>query len=153
ILHARALPRSDPFQTLPTPKDGDLGFYNRDLGSPQVNNNNANGLVSPNARDSTTSVVTLNPGYYSSIDIKGGTVVFQPGIYVLKGGGMTLNGGTITGNGVMFYNTGKDYKTDGTPDSSDGSSAPDTSSKAQSNFGSVSLGGSAVVDLKPISNT
>ena len=59
--------------------------------------------------------------------------------------GMTINGGTVTGNGVMFYNTGKDYNPDGSKDNDGPLAAPDTSSKAQNNFGSVSLGGNAVI--------
>ena len=53
--------------------------------------------------------VTLSPGVYcGGISISGGTVTFNPGLYVLNGGGMTINGnGTVTGSGVTFFNTGQ----------------------------------------------
>lgn len=56
---------------------------------------------------------TINPGTYSSISINGGTVTFNPGIYIITGtpGGagcpndcLVIPGNaTISGSGVMFY--------------------------------------------------
>src|SRR5262249_60670513 len=54
----------------------------------------------------------LFPGVYSSIKITGGTVNFNPGIYVVTGGktnAIEITGGTVTGTGVMFYNTASNY--------------------------------------------
>lgn len=58
---------------------------------------------------------TINPGTYSSIKINGGTVTFNPGIYIITGtvGGAGCPGdclvipgnATISGSGVMFYFT------------------------------------------------
>ncbi len=52
-------------------------------------------------------VVTLNPGVYcGGINIAGGSVVFNPGTYILKGGGLIVKSGTVvSGTGVTFYNT------------------------------------------------
>jgi Flp pilus assembly protein TadG len=50
----------------------------------------------------------INPGIYcGGITIGNGiTVVFNPGIYILKGGGLSVGGGiTVSGTGVTFYNT------------------------------------------------
>jgi hypothetical protein len=51
--------------------------------------------------------VTLFPGvYYNGIEISGGTVIFQPGIYILDGGGFRASGNAVLrGDGVLFYNT------------------------------------------------
>lgn len=44
------------------------------------------------------------PGYYANeIKISTGTVVFEPGLYVLNRG-MKITGGTVTGEDVTFYN-------------------------------------------------
>jgi len=50
---------------------------------------------------------TLSPGVYcGGIGINhGGTVTFQPGMYILAGGGLYLKSATIIGNGVTFVNT------------------------------------------------
>src|SRR5262249_31146914 len=92
------------------------------------------------------------------ITINGGTVVFQPGIYVLQPSGNTttifnIAGGNVTGNGVMFYNTGSDYDPIlGTPDSSDGMTTP--SPPKSTDFGQISMGGSSgsSLNLSPLSD-
>lgn len=55
--------------------------------------------------------VTLSPGVYcGGIEDNGGTVTFNPGVYILNGGGLTIqNSSTATGSGVTFFNTA--YKT------------------------------------------
>jgi hypothetical protein len=53
-------------------------------------------------------VTTLLPGIYEDgIEVKNGTAIFSPGIYVIKGGGIKTenSNSTITGTGVMIYNT------------------------------------------------
>lgn len=49
---------------------------------------------------------TLQPGVYQGgIDITGGTVILNPGIYYMQGGGFKLGGqGNLYGNGVMIFN-------------------------------------------------
>lgn len=143
-LHAGSLPTPDPLLNVPTPTTAN-GVINRDLGSPSINNGNANGLVSPNVK--TGGTVFLNPGIYASISINGGTVVFNPGIYVLKGGGASIGGnGSVTGTGVMFYNTGSDYNaTTGAPDTSDGSASPNP--PGGTTFGQLSIGGGGTFSL------
>lgn len=70
---------------------------------------------------------TLQPGIYSEINISGGNVTFQPGIYVITGGELKITGGTVAANGVMFYITLKDYNpSTGLPDSGDGETLPPT---------------------------
>jgi hypothetical protein len=92
--------------------------------------------------------VTLVPGIYSDISITGGTVTFNPGIYVFSPPKNTTNtfkltGGTVSGNGVMFYNTGSDYNpATGAPDSSDGNSTPNP--PKGTNFGSFQITGGTV---------
>jgi hypothetical protein len=50
---------------------------------------------------------TLSPGVYcGGIGINhGGTVTFEPGLYILAGGGLYLKSATVIGNGVTFVNT------------------------------------------------
>lgn len=70
---------------------------------------------------------TLQPGIYSEINISGGNVTFQPGIYVITGGELKITGGNVVANGVMFYITLKDYNpSTGLPDSLDGETLPPT---------------------------
>ena len=70
---------------------------------------------------------TRLPGIYSEIDISGGNVTFQPGIYVITGGELKITGGNVVANGVMFYITLKDYNpSTGLPDSGDGETLPPT---------------------------
>jgi hypothetical protein len=72
--------------------------------------------------------MTARPGLYSEIAVSAGTVVFQPGIYVIRGGSLSLTGGNISGQGVLFYLTGTDYSAlYGTPDNGDGENTPTAS--------------------------
>lgn len=51
---------------------------------------------------------TLNPGiYYGGIRMNSGTVVLNPGVYIMAGGGLEVRGGNLSSasGGVMFYNT------------------------------------------------
>lgn len=56
-----------------------------------------------------TYVGTLNPGTYCGGIDAGGTVILNPGLYILRGGGLTAAGGGATirslGTGVTFLNT------------------------------------------------
>ncbi|MDA1312622.1 MAG: pilus assembly protein TadG-related protein [Acidobacteria bacterium] len=55
-------------------------------------------------------IVTLNPGYYASTDgseaiqITGGTVTFNAGLYIVEG--LRITGGTVTAADATFFNTG-----------------------------------------------
>lgn len=156
-LHTASLPTQDPLLFLPTPSATEgLGNTPFQGGSPSISNNKANGLVSPNSQNPSTGVVTLNPGIYNAITITGGTVVFQPGIYVLQppsnGVGqniLQITGGTVTGNGVMFYNTGSDFvPSTGMPDKNDGSASPNPPNSTK--FQGISIG-PANVTFTPIS--
>jgi hypothetical protein len=49
----------------------------------------------------------LSPGFYSGgITLTVGSLVLQPGIYILDGAGLDITGGTFVAEGVMFYITG-----------------------------------------------
>jgi hypothetical protein len=52
---------------------------------------------------------TLNPGVYcDGIEITGGTVQLNPGLYILDGNGLKVNSNTVLiGEGVTFYHTSK----------------------------------------------
>jgi Putative Flp pilus-assembly TadE/G-like len=52
------------------------------------------------------SAVTLDPGLYvGGIQITGGTVTLNPGVYYLEDGGLSVSGsGSLVGAGVMLYN-------------------------------------------------
>lgn len=71
--------------------------------------------------------VTLVPGRYcNGINVGNGTLILQPGTYILDRGQLSTNGGSITGNGVTLVLT----------------------SSTGSNYATVSLGGNSTVDLK-----
>ena len=61
--------------------------------------------------DSYSVITTLNPGIYCStgdpaIEItSNGTVLLNPGLYILRGGGLKQSGGLLAGTGVTFINT------------------------------------------------
>jgi hypothetical protein len=85
-------------------------------GSPQIADPLA-GMAQPVASDyalqskkklsiSGKSNVTLDPGLYiGGIQITGGTVTLNPGVYYMEGGGFSVSGqGNVYGDGVMLYN-------------------------------------------------
>lgn len=128
-----AMPAPDLFGNLPTPTA-------------------ANGVLGPQTIPSNGQ---FQPGIYDHDINLTGNATFAPGIYVLKGASLSISGsGTITGNGVMFYLTGSDYTSSGTPDSTDPVDPFNLSRPTDpgATFGSVSIGGTAVVTLSPISD-
>ena len=131
------------------------------LGSPLVQAGDTSGLQSPNYVDS-MGTVQLYPGVYQSVKVTGGTVNFNPGVYILSPSNNTTNaldlaGGTITGNGVMFYNTGGDFvPSTGYPDHDDaslydpgvsGTNAPPSSPGFQSNFAGINIDASSANEI------
>jgi hypothetical protein len=85
-------------------------------GSPQIADPLA-GMAQPDASDYTIQSkkklsisgkqnVTLDPGLYvGGIQVTGGTVTLNPGVYYMEGGGFAVSGsGSVYGNGVMLYN-------------------------------------------------
>lgn len=129
-LRTDCRPIEDPLADLPVPQGNSYAYRGSasiTMGLAMVGNGNT---VAPSGD------VTLLPGVYDSIDITGGIVTFQPGVYILRGGATTvlrITGGTISGaGGVMFYNTGHDFDpATGLPDRNDvsGSTANPTNSK------------------------
>jgi hypothetical protein len=114
--------------------------------------------------------VQLYPGVYQAITVTGGTVVLNPGVYVLSPSNnppyaVDLNGGTVTGHGVMFYNTGADFvPSTGYPDYHDaglydpspsGTNAPPAARGFQSNFAGIRLdaSGGARIEISALSTT
>lgn len=69
--------------SLPTPYCADLGYW---------------GAISIHNGDD----LTLSPGRYDKIQMTGGKVHFNPGLYCINGD-FTSNGGEVEGLGVMFY--------------------------------------------------
>jgi Flp pilus assembly protein TadG len=109
-LHCNAGIYPDPLINLPTPTVS-TGVVNVDRGRIRVS--------------STSYVGTFQPGIYSEINVSGGRVTLNPGIYVIKGGELKITGGTFTAAGVMFYITTNDYDPiSGLPDANDLNSAP-----------------------------
>jgi hypothetical protein len=102
----------DPLINLPTPTVA-TGVTNVNRGRVNISSTGYTG--------------TLSPGIYSEINISGGNVTFNPGIYVITGGELKITGGNVTANGVMFYITLRDYNpSTGLPDSLDGETLPPT---------------------------
>ncbi len=118
-LRANALPVPDPYSSLPAPTtaiDGkNVVATNR--GGVQV-------ISLPLLLPPTV----LNPGVYDWISIVSGSVVFNPGVYVIRSVNpithVALNvvAGNVTANGVMFYitDTASYSAATGSPDNGDG---------------------------------
>ena len=159
-------PASDPLINLPTPaatpstadntaRPIGTAWNNQMLGSPLVQDGQATGLLAPNYVDG-LGTVQLFPGIYQAITVTGGTVNFNPGVYILSPSDnppyvLDVTGGTVTGAGVMFYNTGGSFiASTGSPDSGDaglyatgpsGTNAPPSTSEFQADFAGVRLDG------------
>ena len=150
-LVAGQLPVPDPFIRLPTPTTSN-GVLDIERGSPvatsetvELNNPN-DSLSSPNyiETDPTSGEETmhLRPGIYSSINISGGRVRFEPGIYVLAASpdetySLNIRSGDVEARGVMFYNTTDAYDAlTGQPDASDGEDLPTSN---RSSYGNILL--------------
>ncbi len=80
------------------------------------------------------SIMTVNPGSYTSINASGNCrITFLPGIYIIDGGGMNVSGNaSVTGSDVMFYNAGSNFLSLG------------------GNFGSINLRGAGTFNLNPL---
>jgi Flp pilus assembly protein TadG len=171
-------PAPDPLLNLPVPATTPSAASNTatplgnawnpsPLGSPSVQDGQASGLVDPNHVDD-AGVVQLFPGVYQSITISGGTLNFNPGVYVLSPSNgpqfaLDVTGGTVTGTGILFYNTGADFvPATGSPDSGDpdrynpgpaGTGAPSSSADFQGNFAAIRIDSSqgAQITLTPLS--
>jgi hypothetical protein len=96
------------------------------------------GLLAPPAGTAETfvnlggsSLLTINPGVYSSIAIGGNAhLIMNPGIYEIDGGGfIVVAGGQVTGSAVLIYN------------------APSSYPSARRTLGSVIITGAASVQL------
>jgi hypothetical protein len=157
-------PVPDPLINLPTPATTSStangtatplspAWSTQSLGSPSVTARKARRLQSPNYVDA-VGTVQLYPGVYQSINVTGGTVNFNPGVYILSppnaaAYALNLSGGTVTGGGVMFYNTGGDFDpSTGYPDYYDASlydpgpsgiNAPPSSQTFQGNFAGIHI--------------
>jgi Flp pilus assembly protein TadG len=122
-LRCNALPVPDPYAALP---------------SPTVSSDPAN--VSATYRGGVNAIgipligppIVLNPGVYDWIQVTSGTVIFNPGVYVIRSVNpvtqlaLAVIAGQVTAKGVMFYITNSPTysATTGAPDSGDGNSVP-----------------------------
>lgn len=125
-LRANQLAVPDPFQSLPVPTTAS---------DPTNVSATSYGGVQVIGLPLVSAPTTLNPGVYDWIEVVSGSVVFQPGVYIIRGVNPLTNlalsvvAGTVTANGVMFYvtNSSNYDATTGAPDSADGSTAPSQS--------------------------
>ena len=150
-LVAGQLPVPDPFIRIPVPTIS-TGVLNIERGAPIATtdvvelNNPRDDNSSPNTieTDPVTGEQTmyLRPGIYTSINIDGGRVRFEPGIYVLAAQeqdtySLDIRSGDVVARGLMFYNTTDEYNAiTGQPDASDGNQLPASSTTS---FGNVRL--------------
>ncbi len=125
---AGMLPVIDPFLNIPTPAIPANGYTTKAAtssafggytaaakngnGNGNGNGGGSNGGTTGGTTGGGSGVTHYWPGYYANeIKIQNGTVVFEPGLYVLNAG-MKISGGAISGEDVTFYNmnsSGKDY--------------------------------------------
>ncbi|HET6323646.1 MAG TPA: pilus assembly protein TadG-related protein [Planctomycetaceae bacterium] len=120
-LRANQLPVPDPYANLPAPTvaSDPVNVSATTFGGVQVT---GLPLIGP--------PTVLNPGVYDWIEIVSGTVVFNPGVYVIRSVNpvtqvaLSVVAGTVTAKGVMFYvtNTTTYSPASGAPDASDGNS-------------------------------
>jgi Flp pilus assembly protein TadG len=160
-------PSSDPLINLPTPAStpspvngtaspSGTAWNSRMLGSPSVQDGQATGLLDPNYVDA-SGTVQLYPGIYQAITVTGGTLNFNPGVYILSPSinapyVLDVTGGSVTGAGVMFYNTGASFTAStGVPDYADaalyatgpaGTNAPPSTEGFQDEFARIRIDGS-----------
>lgn len=85
-----ATQENNPFWSLPSPNFACTGTKQ----------------AAPKTQGSQT--LTVSPGYYAGLDIIGGTMTLQPGVYCLEANGPTnkainANGGNLIGHGVILY--------------------------------------------------
>jgi Flp pilus assembly protein TadG len=122
VCNSIAVP--DPYANLPTPT---VSVDSANVVATNFGGVNVTGvpLVGP--------PTVLTPGVYDWIQVTSGTVVFSPGVYIIRSVNpitqiaLSVVAGQVTANGVMFYitNTTNYSATSGAPDSSDaGSTAP-----------------------------
>jgi hypothetical protein len=157
VLRCRQVPMPDPLLHLPVPTESN-GVNKTFRGSPRSTENNPT-LDDPSGEnyietdpDTGEQTMVLHPGIYESIDITGGDVRFEPGIYVLtcvkkNQATLKMTGGTVTAESVMFYNTGGNYDPlSGWPDYLDGDNPPPHDDGAY--FGAVTV--NASMALSPL---
>jgi Flp pilus assembly protein TadG len=123
-LVCNAIPVPDPYANLPTPT---VSVDNVNVVATNFGGVNVTGVP----LIGTPTVLT--PGVYDWIQVTSGSVVFSPGVYIIRSVnpitqiGLNILAGQVTAKGVMFYitNTTNYSATSGAPDSSDaGSTAP-----------------------------
>jgi hypothetical protein len=84
-----AAPVADPYSALPTPAQ----------------------VIPPHLDPGVGGGTVYNPGVYDTISVLGpGTVIFEPGVYVIKGG-LHIGGGKVLAHGVVLYFTCASYPT------------------------------------------
>ncbi len=126
-LHCNMLPVADPYANLP---------------SPTVSNDPSNVVATNYGGVDIISIplilapTVLNPGVYDWIQVTSGSVVFNPGVYIIRNVNpltqisLAVIAGQVTAKGVTFYitNSSNYSATTGAPDSGDGNSSPPTGS-------------------------
>ena len=122
-LRCNALPVPDPFAGVP---------------APTVSSDPANvvstyrGSVDVISIPLISAPTVLNPGVYDWIQVTSGSVIFNPGVYIIRNVNpltqiaLAVVAGTVTAKGVTFYitNSANYSATTGLPDADDGNSVP-----------------------------
>jgi Flp pilus assembly protein TadG len=98
-------PVPDPLSWVPMP----TGIP---VGSCVSSKNNSCDGTPPSVKVTSGITQTINPGVYTQITVNQGTLVLNPGIYVITGPFSAGSGASIIGNGVMLYLT---CASDGSP--------------------------------------
>jgi Flp pilus assembly protein TadG len=123
-LLCNMLPVPDPYSTLPSPTT---------TADPvNVSATNYGGVEVVSLPLGLLGMTTLHPGVYDWIEVVSGSVVFEPGVYIIRNVNpitqVALNvvAGTVIANGVMFYITDStNYSAiTGAPDNADGNGTP-----------------------------
>lgn len=150
-LRANRSPIPDPLRSLPVPSTSSFAGLNTTY----------RGGVSVVSLPLIIAPTVLQPGVYDWIEVLSGSVVFQPGVYIIRGKkpltniSLNLVGGFITAEGVMFYITNSsDYSAaSGVPDSGDGETSPSMPSLLNSIPGVVINAALIGSSFSPLSGT
>jgi hypothetical protein len=122
-LRANRLPVPDPFADLGAPTTSSLPG--------QVDTTNRGGVRVVSIPLILLPTV-LRPGVYDWIEVISGSVIFQPGVYIIRGvnpitrSALTIAGGIVKAEGVLFYitNSSNYDPVSGFPDAADGEQSP-----------------------------
>jgi hypothetical protein len=95
------------------------------------------------------STETISPGIYTEISVSGqASLTLNPGIYEIVGGGFSVqDNASVTGTGILIYNAGNDFTATSPGGGGSGGTSAGGSPTDPNEFGAITVGNSATVQL------